>query len=128
VTNTAAIQTNYQVKLTVAYDADMKADFGDIRFTNSTGTALNYWVQSQTNSTSAIVWVKVDSLAATGDTTLYIYYGNAAASTASNGGNTFNFFDDFNDGTIDGAKWTEADAGNKITKIKSLQFLKYRLI
>jgi hypothetical protein len=37
-----------------------------------------------------------------------MYYGNAGASAATNGNATFLFFDDFEDGSIDGAKWTNS--------------------
>lgn len=82
---------------------------GDLRFTRSDGaTELPYWVEDVTGSTSArvaYVWVKVaDDLSTNQD--IYVYYGNAAAGNVSNGTNTFNFFDDFNDGVIDPQKWT----------------------
>ena len=41
-----------------------------------------------------------------------MYYGNASATTASNGDNTFEFFDDFNDGTINNSKWTTSGPNN----------------
>ena len=75
----------------------MKADFSDIRFTDSDGTTLiNYWLESETDSTSATFWVKIPSIPAAPSTaTIYMYYGNSAATSASNGDNTFEFFDDF---------------------------------
>lgn len=86
--------TNYQVKLAVAYDSDMRSDFNDLRFTSSDGaTLLGYWVESYTASTSATVWVKIPSIPTSG-TTIYMYYGTQTAS-ASSGSNTFAFFDDF---------------------------------
>jgi len=106
ITNSGSEQTNYQTKLSITYDSDMQTDFDDLRFTNSSGTALDYWTQSYTSSTNAIVWVEVDSLAANGDTTIYMYYGNSSASTSSNGDNTFILFDDFSSDTIDSNKWT----------------------
>jgi len=94
--NSASALTDYQVKLTVAYDTDMQPDFDDLRFTSSDGTTeLSYWLESKTDSTTATIWVKVPSLAS-GDNTIYMYYANASATTASNGDNTFEFFDDFN--------------------------------
>ena len=57
-------------------------------------------------STSAIVWVKIPTIPASGTTTIYMYYGNPSATDASNGPATFDFFDDFNDGTVDTNKWT----------------------
>jgi hypothetical protein len=35
-----------------------------------------------------------------------MYYANASATTASNGDNTFEFFDDFSGASIDSSKWT----------------------
>ena len=116
VNNAGSALSNYQVRLVVTYDSDMKANFDDLRFTNSAGTALDYWLEKKTDSTSAIVWVEVDSLNASGNTTIYMYYGNSGASTASSGVNTFPFFDDFSGGSIDGSKWTEVDPRSKISQ------------
>jgi len=103
--NSASALTDYQVKLTVAYDSDMQPDFDDLRFTSSDQTTeLNYWLESKTDSTTATIWVKIPSLAS-GDNTIYMYYGNASATTASNGDNTFEFFDDFLGTTLDTSKW-----------------------
>lgn len=75
----------------------MQADYDDIRFTSSDGTTLiDHWLESKTNSSTADFWVEVPSIPASPDsTTIYMYYGNSGASTASNGTNTFVFFDDF---------------------------------
>ncbi len=102
----ATILTNYQVKLTIPFVANMRGDFGDLRFTSSDGsTPLSYWIESYTASTSAVVWVKVPSLSS-GNTTIYMYYGNSWTTTLSNGTNTFDFFDDFSAASIDTTKWT----------------------
>jgi len=42
-----------------------------------------------------VIWVKVPSLPASGNTTLYLYYGNPAAAGTSNGSAAFEFFDGF---------------------------------
>ena len=80
---------------------------GDIRFTASDGvTLLPYWIESwNAGSTSASLWVKVPSIPAAG-ATVYMYYGNAGTTSASNGNTTFDFFDDFSLGSIDPTKWT----------------------
>ena len=51
----------------------------------------------------ARIWVKVPSIPS-GGTTIYLYYGNPAASAASNGTTTFVFFD--NDWTNLTSRWT----------------------
>jgi hypothetical protein len=59
ITNSDSALTDYQVKLDITYDSDMQPDFDDLRFTSGDGTTeLSYWLESKTDSTSAIVWVK----------------------------------------------------------------------
>jgi len=111
VTNSnASALTDFQVLVNVTYDSDMNSDFSDIRFTNVAGTELDHWLESKTDSTSAKFWVEVPSIAASADTTIYLHYGNPSASSASNGDNTFVFFDDFSGSVVDTNKWTVVDA------------------
>lgn len=110
IASTSAL-TNYQAKLTISYDTDMQADFDDLRFTSSDGTTqLNYWLESKTNSSTATVWVKVPALAS-GNTSIYMYYGNASAVSASSGDNTFEFFDGFDSATLNTSKWSVTGPG-----------------
>jgi len=103
--NSSASLTDYQVKIDVTYDSDMQADFDDLRFTLSNGTTeLSHWLESKTDSVSAVFWVKVPSLSI-GDNTIYAYYGNASASSGSDGDNTFEFFDGFEGSSLDTSKW-----------------------
>lgn len=96
-------QPDFQTKVTVAYDSDMKADFSDIRFHDPVSNQeLPYWFESRTNSSTATVWVKTRV-----SSTINLYYGNATASSADNGAATFEFFDDFAGTAIDTAKWTK---------------------
>jgi hypothetical protein len=90
----AAALTNYQVKVTVTYDADMQADFSDLRFSNASGRhRYRYWIESKTDSTTATVWVRVPSIP-TGNSTIYMYYGRSGLPAGSNGHATFPFFCD----------------------------------
>jgi hypothetical protein len=76
----------------------------DVKFTNAIGAVLDYWRESYDENT-LVVWVKCDSIAASGNTDFYIYYGDHSAPDTSSGENTFTlFFDDFEDGTLD--KWS----------------------
>jgi len=109
--------TNYQVKVKVYYGSGTssgenvylgskcRTDFGDVRFTDDDQTTLlDYWMQEKVDSNYAIFWVEVaDDLGTAG--TIYIYYGKSVATTTSSGVNTFDFFDDFNDNSIDTTKW-----------------------
>ncbi len=91
------------------YQAKARLDYGDIRFTDSDGTTLlNYWQEADGK-----FWVKVPSIPANSTKTIYVYYGNPNATSASNGDATFDFFDDFEGTSINTSKWT-IQAGNWI--------------
>ena len=122
IANTSTAQTNYQMKLLVGENSTTPSGgvacmghltstaFNDLRFTTSDGSTLcDYWIESFSGTTPnqvATVWIEVPSIAASPtNTTIYMYYGNAGASAASNGADTFIFFDDFPGVAIDGAKW-----------------------
>jgi len=98
--------SDYQFTVTVAYDSDMQADFDDLRFYESDNlTPINYWIESKTDSSTAKVWLKAPTLSS-GANAIYMYYGNPSVTVASSGTNTFDFFDDFNTGTIPRTHWT----------------------
>jgi len=112
----AGAGTNYQVKVKVHYGSGIdsgenvylngkcRTDFGDTRFTSGNGiTLLDYWMESKVDSDNAIFWVEVADDLSTINRTIYIYYGKTDATTASNGTNTFIYFDDFSG---DLSKWT----------------------
>lgn len=95
-------QTNYQHKLILTWLPGMRNDFRDIRFAQLNGVKCDYWIESYTSRSSAIVWIEVPT---TGQNWLNFYYGNGRAISESNGTNTFIFFDDFNSASIDSTKW-----------------------
>ncbi|GMX60046.1 MAG: hypothetical protein MNSN_10680 [Minisyncoccus archaeiphilus] len=102
----SSLLNNHQVKLAVAYDADMQPDFDDLRFTAADEqTLLDYWIESKINSVSAVVWVDLPVLQV-GSNSAYMYYGNSSVVTASNGYDTFEFFDGFDGDALDTSKWT----------------------
>ena len=69
-----------------------KTNGTDILFTLSDGlTKLNHELESYTASTGKLeAWVRVPMLSASADTTLIIYYGNAAATDQQNKAGTWN--------------------------------------
>ena len=102
----------YQMKLEVglnsgssSYDVHCEGNcnnnFSDLRFTASDGTTLrSYWIEEKTNGDDCTVWIN-----SSGDDTMYMYYGNSQIGNQSDGDGTFLFFDDFNDASINTAKW-----------------------
>ena len=87
--------TAFQTKLTIAHEVAMQAAFGCIRFTTLAGAHIPYWLESKTDSDTADVWVKNDY--DSGDTLVWMYYGNSGLSSGSDGINTFDVFGDKND-------------------------------
>jgi len=83
--------TYYQLAINVSYNAHMRPDFGDIRFINASDNAeYNYWTQSDVCITSnyCLFWVN-GTFNTNNGTQLYMYYGNASATNASNVSATF---------------------------------------
>ena len=124
ISQSAGAGTNYQKRIVTDYGAGSdsgedvylnghcKTDFGDIRFTQSDGsTEIDYWLQQKTDSDTATFWVEVPDDLGTGNATIYIYYGNSTATYTDtytdlqHGENTFIFFDNFDDASLDAAKW-----------------------
>ncbi len=110
--------TDYQVEIDLnASNVGSHFDWAHagIRFTwvnSSTGKeqVIPYWIQ-EWNATAkeAVVWIKVPSIPANGNAEVYIYYGNSD-DVVSNGDSVFEFFDDFNENSLDTSKWTIVDA------------------
>ena len=95
--NTGSQLINYQVRIDLnpsTFDfSKAKADGSDVRITTQGDKPVPFWIERWAGS-GARIWARIPS-APTGQITLNMYYGNPAASGASNGSATFEFFDDF---------------------------------
>jgi hypothetical protein len=91
--NSGSSLTDYQIPITVTYTANMQSNFNDIRFVDSTGNLLSYWIESKTDSSTANVWIKVNlpnyGTSPTGDNKVYMYYGNSSITSVSDVNTTF---------------------------------------
>lgn len=90
--------TDYQVQIVLDSSFDFSkavSDGGDLRVTSSDGvTIIPYWIEDwDAGNQLALIWIRVPSVPLEG-TTIYLYYGNEAATSASDGQATFEFFDD----------------------------------
>lgn len=95
--------TNYSTKLFVDKEAGMNADYSDLRFVDSTETTeLPYWIE-YSNTTLAVVWVKTP-LTASSSNTIFMYYGNAGASTSSSISTAFLLYETW--ASIDTGIWS----------------------
>lgn len=100
-------QPNNQTLVTVPYDSDMKTDFSDLRFFDTTtGASIPYWFESVAGSVSATVWIKTGA-----NNTIAMGYGNSADTYIGNPDSVFELYDDFNTG-IDPNKWVVGNPGN----------------
>ncbi len=89
-----------------------REDYGDVRFTNSTGAELAYYLWPDYDATSARICVRLEGATSAG--ALTVWYGNPAAATTSSRADTFLFSEMFPAGPLDPEKWTE-DAVGSIT-------------
>lgn len=111
-TNNANTLTDYQVKINLdSTNSDIfnkaQTNGEDIRFLDSdNSTSLNFWIEKwdSTNQVATLL-TKVPSIQASSFHTIYMYLGNPSATSASDGDATFDFFDDFEDGSYTD-KWT----------------------
>lgn len=120
ISNINTALTDFQVKLIINTQAlvsanKMLANGNDIRFTDSLCNNLPYWIESGMNTTQTNIWVKVNSLPASGNKRIFCNYGNSSASAATNGDSTFLLFDDFNGISVNGAKWISNISSGAIT-------------
>ena len=126
-------QSNFPVLISRT-DADWKdtdhsghiqVDGGDILFTNSSGTKLDHEIEKYDGATGELIaWVEVDTLSASADTEVYIYYGNAtcadqwdiAGTWDSSYVGVWHLHDDFLDssGSNNGTNYGSDDATGKI--------------
>jgi hypothetical protein len=106
----------------VSCEGHCNDNFSDIRFACANGTLLPYWIQEKTDGTECVVWVNNTF----NDSTIYLYYNNTAAISASNATETFiSFVDcetepDFQDiGSRTFMIW-DADLGEEKTEYRFL--------
>jgi len=98
--NSGSNLRDYQVNVIVNTQAlisvgKMRADCGDIRFTDTNGNKLSYWVESGCNTLYTKIWIKIPSIPANGQVTIYMYYGNPSTTSESNADSTMFIYENF---------------------------------
>lgn len=105
-----SVLTNYQIKIelnSVNFNfEDASIDGSDLRVTESDGISeIPFWIEEwNSNLNESTIWVKIPFIPVSG-TTIYIYYGNSSAISVSDGESTFDFFDDFANGSYTPGIW-----------------------
>ena len=104
--NPTTPSNNYQIKIelnsSIFNYSSVNLDGSDIRFFDASNNSLDYWIESWDTSGKSIIWVEV---LYSGTSIIYMRYGNTEALSESYGENTFIFFDDFENESIDSNKW-----------------------
>ncbi|MBE8539849.1 DUF2341 domain-containing protein [Geoglobus acetivorans] len=112
--NSGQALSDYQILVTLGPSFNWSATNSggsDVRFTDIAGNELPYWIEEWNPGVSAKIWVKIPSLNAGENKTIYMYYGNSAAVSKSDGNSVFVFFDDFNTDTSSNYQTLEGWSG-----------------
>ena len=93
--NAGEVLYEYALRILIPYDADMRPDYGDLRFKHdaSGDVTCNYWVETA-DASSATVWVKIP-YTPLGTSMMYLFYGNPAATSQSNFYGVFTVWDEY---------------------------------
>lgn len=117
--NSGETLTDYQVLVEPSggdFPTEAQSDGDDIRFTDSSGTELSYWIEEwNVGSREAKIWVKVPSIPANGETKITMDYGNPSAGAVSKGDATYKFFDDFLGTSLNTNKWDSETTDGSIS-------------
>jgi hypothetical protein len=98
----------------------VRGDYQDIRFTKADGTELPFWQE-----TDGQYWVRYSGTLNTGDTTIYMYYGNPSASFGGSYANVttgvFGQFDNVESETVgqNPSKWTTFENSASLVDVVS---------
>jgi len=92
--NAGSSLSDYAFSLIIEHDPDMQDEYDDIRFKheNYPTTWLNYYIESY-DSNEAIVWIKIPEIP-TGESMLYLFYGNPDAYDESDFYSVFSDWDE----------------------------------
>jgi len=82
-------QTNFPLLVSLSTDANLtscaNADGSDILFTNSSDALLSFEIEKYNSTNGKLVaWVRIPTLSNAANTTIFLYYGNASATTLQN--------------------------------------------
>ena len=97
----------YPHREAVSFRTGMQGDFDDVRFVTDDGTVLDYWKETYTASESAVIWVNLPA----GATSIWMYYGNEAATDTGSRDNAYILYDDFDGPDPDTTLWTDTTPG-----------------
>jgi hypothetical protein len=91
--NYGYVTPNYAGKVLVRKRASTEPTTGVGAEVAADGFELSHWIENGINTQATKIWVRVPSILASPNTsTIYMYYGNPSATSASSGNATFRYF------------------------------------
>ena len=75
----------------------------DIRFMDNNNVSLSYYIEDWNSFGTSLIWVKTETASTP---FIYMIYGNPSAVSESNGEDTFDYFDDFDEASLNTTKWS----------------------
>lgn len=91
--------TDQTIYMFLEKNESINVDCSDVRFTSDDNVAIPYYIDF-CNSTNIEVYIRPETIDASSNTTIKMYFGNADAETTSSGIDTFLYYDDFEDGDL----------------------------
>jgi len=89
-------QSNFAVRMNVSWNPQMNANFTNVHFTNgSENYELPNCIASKVDSSHAFFDVNVSYLAASANTSIYMYYGTDSFENGQDCSHTYLYYDDF---------------------------------
>jgi len=95
---------NYPILFTILYESEMQIDFDDVRFNESDGSYIPYWIESKIDSSTSEIWIKTN-IPASGGKDIYMYYGNVQLTKNDDSSDIFELFDHFEGSSVDTNIW-----------------------
>jgi len=102
-------------------------DGSDIRF--STDSTFNftpnipYWIEMWDTLGISIIWIKIPNIPASGNTSVYMFFGNSVAQASSDPNAVFYLFDNFTGTDLDTIKWNEFGFGSYSIQDSYIRFI-----
>ena len=107
------------------FPSGAKSDGSDLRFSDSENEKeLSYYIENyDAKAKTARIWVKVPKIPQNGSVKIRMYYENDKATTKSNAGTTFDFYDDFLGDSLDESKWDVITRGEYLVSVSDSNLL-----
>lgn len=104
----------------VRCDNLVQDDFDDIRFTDDSNTPLDHYLLEKVDGVYALFEVEIPTIDTRTPFELRIYFGNATVSSASNGADTYFFYDSFEGGAVNLTWWNATVTNGGTVAVSSL--------